>query len=215
MPDADAVHEVIAGPRGTLTALRPGTVHIEMSTIPGEAERKLRDEVRAAGGDLLDCPISGSPAMVAPRMATTFASGDPDSVEAVRRVLDAISGRWVHSGAFGAGASMKYVAIMLLATHMAAAAEAMLLARGPGLDLDLVQRTWSSWISYASAIVRSSYFSVSGSTGWRLVYAPSNIPAISSRDCSITSAPFTGPVVQALPSGLPLTLGPLPKLYAV
>ena len=109
--------------------------------------------MRAAGGDLLDCPISGSPAMVAPRMATTFASGDPDSVEAVRRVLDAISGRWVHSGAFGAGASMKYVAIMLLATHMAAAAEAMLLARGPGLDLDLVQRTLDDSIA-ASAIWR-------------------------------------------------------------
>ena len=71
------------------------------------------------------------------------------------------------------------------------------------------RRTWSSWISYASSIVRSSYFSVSGSTGWRLVYAPSNIPAISSRDCSITSAPFTGPAVQALP------IGPTPKLYAV
>ena len=33
VPDAAAVEEIIAGPAGTLTALRPGTVHIEMSTI--------------------------------------------------------------------------------------------------------------------------------------------------------------------------------------
>ena len=92
---------------------------------------------------------------------------------------------------------MKYIANLLLAVHTVAAAEAMELARRSGLDLDLVQRTWSSWISYASSSVRSSYFSVSGSTGWRLVYAPSNIPAISSRDCSITSAPSIGPACTA------------------
>ena len=34
LPDAAAVHEVICGPAGTLSALRPGAVHIEMSTIP-------------------------------------------------------------------------------------------------------------------------------------------------------------------------------------
>lgn len=77
--------------------------------------------------------------MVAPRLATTFASGDPASVEAVKPVLEAISGPWVYTGEFGTGASLKYVANMLLATHMAATAEAMLLAKGLGLDLELVQ----------------------------------------------------------------------------
>jgi putative dehydrogenase len=153
VPDADAVRDVIAGPRGTLAGLRPGTVHIEMSTIPVDRKQKLRDEVRAAGGDLLDCPISGSPPMVTPRQATTFVSGDRDSVDAVRPVLDAISGPWVYTGAFGTGASLKYVANLLLATHMAAAAEAMLLARGLGLDLGLVQRTLDNSIA-SSAIWR-------------------------------------------------------------
>jgi len=97
--------------------------------------------VRAAGGDLLDCPISGSPGMVAPRLATTFVSGASHSVDAVRPVLDAISGRWVYTGRFGTGASMKYIANMLVASHTAAAAEAIALARRLGLDLELVQQT--------------------------------------------------------------------------
>jgi putative dehydrogenase len=139
VPDADAVDDVILGPSGTLKTMRPGTVHLEMSTIPIPRKLVVRDAVRAAGGDLLDCPISGAPPMVAPRLATTFASGDPASVESVRPVLDAISGPWVYTGEFGTGASLKYVANMLLATHMAATAEAMLLARGLGLDLELVQ----------------------------------------------------------------------------
>ena len=67
VPTANDVEEIIAGPRGTLTNLKPGTIHIEMSTIDVDRKARLRDQVQARGGDLLDCPISGSPGMVAPR----------------------------------------------------------------------------------------------------------------------------------------------------
>jgi 3-hydroxyisobutyrate dehydrogenase len=89
--------------------------------------------------------------MVAPRLATTFASGDPVSVSAVSAVLDAISGPWVYTGAFGTGARMKYIANLLLAVHTVAAAEAMALARSSGLDLELVQKTLDNSIA-SSAI---------------------------------------------------------------
>jgi L-threonate 2-dehydrogenase len=153
LPDAAAVEEVVCGEAGTLTKLRAGTVHIEMSTVDVGHKGRIRDAVRRCGGDLLDCPISGSPGMVGPRLATTFASGDQASVDAVRPVLDAISGPWVYTGTFGTGARMKYIASMLLATHTVAAAEAMVLARRSGLDLELVQRTLDNSIA-ASAIWR-------------------------------------------------------------
>jgi putative dehydrogenase len=151
VPDTAAVEDVIQGPSGTLAGLRAGTVHIEMSTIDVPSKSRLADAVRAAGGDLLDCPISGTPGMVAQRQATTFVSGEPASVDRVTAVLDAISGRWVYTGPFGAGARMKYIANMLLAVHTAAAAEAMALARRSGLDLELVQRTLDGSIA-SSAI---------------------------------------------------------------
>jgi putative dehydrogenase len=141
LPDIEAVREVVEGPKGVLSALRRGTVHIEMSTTDVAAKAQVRDHVRAAGGDLLDAPISGSPSMVRPRMATTFASGDDASIDAVADVLDAISGPWVRAGRFGAGAHLKYVANLLLAVHTVAAGEAMALARRAGLDLDVVQRS--------------------------------------------------------------------------
>jgi len=153
VPTADDVEEIIAGPRGTLTALKPGTIHIEMSTINVDRKARLRDQVQARGGDLLDCPVSGSPGMVAPRKATTFASGDKHSVEEVTPVLDAISGPWIYTGPFGTGAQMKYVANLLLAVHTVAAAEAMALARRSGLDLQLVQKTLDDSIA-GSAIWR-------------------------------------------------------------
>jgi putative dehydrogenase len=151
VPDAEAVEEVIAGP---LTTIKPGTIHLEMSTIAVTRKARLRDEVQARGGDLLDCPISGTPGMVAPRQATTFASGEEASVELVRRVLDAISGPWVYTGPFGTGAHLKYIANLLLAVHTVAAAEAMALARCSGLDLGLVHQTLDN--------------SIAGSTIWKV-----------------------------------------------
>jgi 3-hydroxyisobutyrate dehydrogenase-like beta-hydroxyacid dehydrogenase len=151
VPTADDVEEIIKGPHGTLSALKPGTIHIEMSTVDVDRKARLRDHVQNQGGDLLDCPISGSPGMVAPRLATTFASGDKNSVDKVTPILDAISGPWVYTGAFGTGARMKYVANLLLAVHTVAAAEAMALARRSGLDLDLVQQTLDNSIA-SSAI---------------------------------------------------------------
>ena len=147
VPAADDVEEIICGPQGTLSTLKPGAIHIEMSTIDVDRKARLRDKVRARGGDLLDCPISGSPGMVGPRLATTFASGDRTSVSQVSAVLDAISGPWVYTGPFGTGAQMKYIANLLLAVHTVAAAEAMALARRSGLDLELVQKTLENSIA--------------------------------------------------------------------
>jgi len=147
LPGASDVEEVITGPSGTLRALRKGAIHIEMSTVDVDRKARLRDAVAAQGGDLLDCPIIGSPGMVAPRLATTFASGDPVSVSAVSAVLDAVAGHWVYTGAFGTGARMKYVANLLLAVHTVAAAEAMALAERSGLDLELVQKTLENSIA--------------------------------------------------------------------
>ncbi len=153
VPDADAVTNVVCGPHGTLTTMRPGTVHIEMSTVDVERKRSVRDAVAESGGELLDCPISGGPPLVVARRATTFVSGSEAAAEQVRPVLDAIAGPWVYTGAFGTGALMKYVANLLLAVHTVAAAEAMELARRGGLDLDLVQRTLDESIG-SSAIWR-------------------------------------------------------------
>jgi L-threonate 2-dehydrogenase len=172
VPGADDVEQVVCGEQGTLTALRPGTIHIEMSTIDVTRKKSIRDAVRASGGDLLDCPVSGSPGMVAPRLATTFASGDETSVAQVSSVLDAISGPWVYTGGFGTGAQLKYIANLLLAVHTVAAAEAMALARSSGIDLDLVQRTLEN--------------SIAGSAIWK-----QRGPLMAERNWSPTPGPIT------------------------
>jgi 3-hydroxyisobutyrate dehydrogenase len=147
LPDAAALREVMLGDHGTVAAVRPGTVHIEMSTLVPAEKEPLRQLLAEHGGDMLDCPISGSPPMVQPRQATTFVSGLEDTVEQVRPVLDAISGPWVYTGPFGTGARMKYVANLLMAVHTVVTAEALLFAEAIGLDQQLVQTTLNGTIA--------------------------------------------------------------------
>lgn len=92
LPGAETVEEVVLGRNGTFEGMRPGTVHLEMSTIDVERKAMLRDAVVAAGGEMLDAPISGGPMMVAPGLCTTFVSGEIAAVERARPVLQAISG---------------------------------------------------------------------------------------------------------------------------
>ena len=197
VPDAAAVAEVICGPAGTLTAMRPGTVHIEMSTIDVDRKARLADQVRAGGGDLLDCPISGSPGMVAPRLATTFASGDRVSVDAVSAVLDAVSGPWVYTGAFGTGARMKYIANLLLAVHTVAAAEAMALARCSGLDLELVQKTLDN--SIASSAIWKQRGPIMAERTWSPAPGPIStlLPILEQIEAHAAQAGLSAPVFAA------------------
>jgi L-threonate 2-dehydrogenase len=197
LPDAEAVAEVVCGPAGTLATMLPGTVHIEMSTIDVGHKSRIRDAVRGRGGDLLDCPISGSPGMVAPRLATTFASGEPASIDTARHVLDAISGPWVYTGAFGTGARMKYIANMLLAVHTVAAAEAMVLARRSGLDLELVQQTLDN--SIASSAIWKQRGPVMRQRAWSPAPGPIGTlrPILEQIDRCVTAARLPSPVFTA------------------
>jgi 3-hydroxyisobutyrate dehydrogenase len=153
LPDGAAVESAVCGERGTLSTLIPGTVHLEMSTIDPEHKGRIRAAVQAYGGELLDSPISGGPMMLGPRRTTTFVSGPDEAVAKVRPVLDAI-GPSVHTGAFGTGSVMKYISMMLMAVHTVAAAEAIVLARHAGLDLDLVQRTLDSSIASSAVLAQ-------------------------------------------------------------
>jgi L-threonate 2-dehydrogenase len=197
LPGAEDVEEIICGPSGTLSALRAGTIHIEMSTIDVDRKARLADQVRAGGGDLLDCPISGSPGMVAPRLATTFASGDQASVSTVSAVLDAVSGPWVYTGAFGTGARMKYIANLLLAVHTVAAAEAMVLARRSGLDLELVQKTLDN--SIASSAIWKQRGPIMAERTWSPAPGPIStlLPILEQIEAHAAQAGLSAPVFAA------------------
>jgi len=111
---------------------------IEMSTVSIPVMQELRDELRDRGGELLDCPVSGTPDMAAAKKAVVFASGDKAAYDGVAHYISALAPMNVFVGELGAGTNFKYVANLLAFVNVTAAIEAMSFASAAGLDLNLV-----------------------------------------------------------------------------
>jgi len=140
---AEALAPVFEGPDGILAAEGPAPLIVEMSTVRIADKQRVRDKIAQRGGEVLDCPISGTPPMVAAKRSMIFASGDPDAYERVAPLVTAISPGALHVGGFGDGTKLKYVANLLVCAHAVAAAEAMAFADIQGLDLEMVARVIS------------------------------------------------------------------------
>jgi L-threonate 2-dehydrogenase len=123
----DVCRELAAG-------AREGLVVVETSTLPHGVKNSCRDLLRAAGGDLLDCPLSGTGAQARVRDVVVYGSGDEAAFERVRGVLEVFSRSVRYLGPFGSGSTMKLVANLLVAVHNAATAEAFALGEAAGLD---------------------------------------------------------------------------------
>jgi putative dehydrogenase len=111
---------------------------IELSTVSIDLMERLAQRFDERGGGLLDCPVSGTPAMAAEKQAVVFVSGNRETAETVTPLIAAIAPINVFVGDLGAGTNFKYVANLLAFVHVTVAAEAMALAAKSGLDLNLV-----------------------------------------------------------------------------
>jgi 3-hydroxyisobutyrate dehydrogenase-like beta-hydroxyacid dehydrogenase len=126
-PALEVCRELAAG-------AREGLVVVETSTLPHEVKDGCRDLIVAAGGELLDCPLSGTGAQALVRDVVVYGSGDEAAFERVRGVLETFSRSVRYLGPFGSGSTMKLVANLLVAVHNAATAEAFALGEAAGLD---------------------------------------------------------------------------------
>jgi L-threonate 2-dehydrogenase len=146
VPDDTALLEVIGGEDGLVSGDCSGSVVVDLSMTSLQSKLEARELLFAAGAEMLDAPISGSPVVVANGKASLFVSGAQGAYQQALPFLDfAVSAPLV--GPFGTGSKLKFVANLLIGIHIAAAAEAMALAELAGLDSDLVIKTISNSVA--------------------------------------------------------------------
>jgi 3-hydroxyisobutyrate dehydrogenase-like beta-hydroxyacid dehydrogenase len=138
MPTAESLAEV-CNQLGDVTV-------IELSTF-AIAEKEAQ---RAKVGDMLDCPVSGTPKSAADKEAVIFASGDKATYDRVAELLGALTPKQLYVGPFGAATNMKFVANFLAFTHVTVAAEAMAFAGAVGLDQGMVAKLISNSVAATS-----------------------------------------------------------------
>jgi 3-hydroxyisobutyrate dehydrogenase len=138
----DQAEDCLFGAAGAAAALQPGAVVVLTSTVGAEGARLIARRLSDAGLELLDAPVSGSPARAGSGDLLVLVGGSERAIERARRVLDLLAGTLVVVGPHpGDGQALKTVNQLLCGVHIAAAAEALVLARSLGLDLDVTLRS--------------------------------------------------------------------------
>jgi len=123
------------GHDGAAPALRPGATVLLTSTVGPDAARQAAARLAEQRVALLDAPVSGGPGRAENGDLVVMVGGPADIVQRCCPVLDRIASTVAHVGPHaGDGQAMKVVNQLLCGVHIAAAAEAVALASGLGLD---------------------------------------------------------------------------------
>jgi 3-hydroxyisobutyrate dehydrogenase-like beta-hydroxyacid dehydrogenase len=137
VPDAPEVEAVLFGPDGAAEGLSMVDLAIDMSTIRPSASRAIGERLRQErGAGFLDAPVTGSRPKAEDGTLTIMVGGDAADFERARPVLDAMGELVVHAGPPGHGSMVKLINNTLAAVNAEALAEALVVARRAGLDVD-------------------------------------------------------------------------------
>jgi 3-hydroxyisobutyrate dehydrogenase-like beta-hydroxyacid dehydrogenase len=134
LPSLATVEEAILGAGGVLAAARPGQMIAQMSTISPTLTERLAREVSGRGVEFLDCPVSGTSAMVERGDGILMVGGERSVYDRWRPVLEHILPRAFYVGRAGQAMVVKLIANLLVGLNSAAAAEALNMAKKAGLD---------------------------------------------------------------------------------
>lgn len=136
LPDSPDVRLVLAGPGGVFSAVRPGTVIIDMSTIAPAAARELSAQASAHDATMLDAPVSGGEIGAINGTLSIMVGGDPAALERVRPILEKMGNpeRVIRIGESGAGQVCKACNQIAIGGSLAVVSEVFALARKAGVD---------------------------------------------------------------------------------
>jgi 2-hydroxy-3-oxopropionate reductase len=136
VPDSPDVVAVLEGPNGAFSALQPGTLIVDHSTIAPAVARRLADRAASLGAVMLDAPVSGGEIGAINASLSIMVGGDAAAFERARPILEAMGNpeRIVLIGASGSGQLCKVCNQMVIGGTLAAVSEAITLARKAGVD---------------------------------------------------------------------------------
>ncbi|MEU6262298.1 NAD(P)-dependent oxidoreductase [Saccharopolyspora shandongensis] len=133
--DQQQVEAALFGENGAAEALNAGAVVVLTSTVGPDAARETAARLAESGARLVDAPVSGGPARAGTGDLLIVVSGDEDSLDAARPVLDRLASTLTEIGREpGDAQALKAINQLLAGVHIAAAAEAVAMARALGLD---------------------------------------------------------------------------------
>lgn len=128
------VEEVYLGADGIIANAPKGAYLIDMTTSSPKLAEKLYEEARAAGMYALDAPVTGGDGGAKAGTLTILAGGDKDAFDTCMPVFEAMGKNINYEGKAGNGQHTKMCNQIAIAGAIAGACEALVYAKGVGLD---------------------------------------------------------------------------------
>ena len=101
--------QVALGESGALTAMRPGALFIDHTTVSPAIARRIADDAAARDLLALDAPVSGGQAGAESGRLAIMCGGSVQAMDSARPVMEAYAARIVHIGEAGAGLDLDKV----------------------------------------------------------------------------------------------------------
>ena len=163
VPDSPDVEAVALGEDGLYANARPGTVHLDMSTIRPDVAVALAKAGAEQGVRVLDAPVSGGEAGAKEAKLSIMVGGDEETFAAVRPVLDALGTTVVLVGPAGSGQTVKAANQLVVAGHYQLLAEAIVFLRAYGVDAEAALQVLGGGLAGSTVLQRKGASMLAGS----------------------------------------------------
>jgi 3-hydroxyisobutyrate dehydrogenase len=152
LPSHVEVEQVCFGPDGVLSATRPGTYLVDLTTVSVSIVPRLVAAQHEHGIRYLSAPVSQGVDNARLGRLSVFVGGDPADVQACRPLFDAIATDVVHTGDHRTAVAAKLLTNLLWYVNAAAIGEALALGARAGIDLETLREVvlnscGTSWVA--------------------------------------------------------------------
>ena len=134
LPNSPQVKEVLMGKNGVLEGMKPGSIVVDMSSIDPGVSVELEKAVSAAGGEMIDAPVSGGEPKAKDATLSFMCGGKEEVFAKVKPVLEKMGASVVLTGPIGSGNMTKLANQIIVAVNIAALSEALVLAAKSGVN---------------------------------------------------------------------------------
>ncbi|HEY4727757.1 MAG TPA: 2-hydroxy-3-oxopropionate reductase [Actinomycetes bacterium] len=136
LPDSSDVEAVALGEDGIYAHAKPGTLHLDMSSIRPDVATQVAEAGKERGIRVLDAPVSGGEQGAIDATLSIMAGGDPNDFADARPVLEAVGRTVMHVGPVGAGQTVKAANQLIVAGTIELVAEAIVFLEAYGVDME-------------------------------------------------------------------------------
>jgi 3-hydroxyisobutyrate dehydrogenase-like beta-hydroxyacid dehydrogenase len=165
LADDAALQTTLSGEQGLLAGLRPGALHVSMSTIGVATADEVASLHRGRGQCFLFAPVFGRPQAAAAAKLFVVASGDADSLRTASPLLEQISQRVFYVGETPSSASLvKLCGNFMILSAIEALAEALALGEKGGVPAERLLEVLTGTLfdtpvyrNYGAAILEKGY----------------------------------------------------------